>query len=271
MRTPSSGLGDVARAILAMVSPRHRRWRRLLRSLTFDPDAVAGPLPAPGRDDFVICGCPRSGTTLAAAQLFQPPRVVTVMEPWDGFRLPPAELFASLRQEIEDTGRLRRGKMDVAALRRHRQVAWTGEGAAAPPVAVEPGWKLGVKWPAYWRLLDRLPRTRFVVCLRDREEVLASFARQGGRLAQGLEYDVPFHRDFNRALLAATDDPVERRERFYDRVDAAVRPHLDRPEVFALPYARWFDDPEGLRRELSDFLDVELGPWPARLRPPAPS
>jgi len=73
-----SGLPDTARAAARRLSPRHRRWRRLLDSLTLDPDHLPRPVEAPGTRDFVICGCPRTGTALLTAMLFQPPRVVTV-------------------------------------------------------------------------------------------------------------------------------------------------------------------------------------------------
>ena len=71
------------------LSPRRRRWERFLQALPLDPSELEVPLAPPGRDDFIICGCPRTGTTLLAAVLFQPPRMVTCMEPWDGMR-PPA-------------------------------------------------------------------------------------------------------------------------------------------------------------------------------------
>jgi hypothetical protein len=75
-------------------------WEELLATLTLDPDALADPLPPPGPDDVIVCGSSRSGTTLLSAMLFQPPRAVCVMEPWDALRLAPAELFASFRAEL---------------------------------------------------------------------------------------------------------------------------------------------------------------------------
>jgi hypothetical protein len=113
-----------ARALVAPLSPAHRRWRRFQGGLALDPDTLARPVSPPSRGDFILCGSPRSGTTLAAAMLFRPPRVVTVMEPWDGLRSPPAELFASLRAEIAQTGRLCRGKLDVEALAAEDAVRW---------------------------------------------------------------------------------------------------------------------------------------------------
>lgn len=256
------------RSLGAWLSPASRRWRRFLRELPLDPDRLPRPVAPPSERDFVLCGVPRSGTTLLAAQLFQPPRVVTVMEPWDGMRLPPAELFASLRAEIAATGRLTRGKLDMAALAESGEVSWVAEGTPTPPLDLAAGYLLGVKWPAYWRFLDLLPETRFLVCLRHPEEVIASFAATPGRLAEGLEYDVAFNRALNRELRAATRDPAVRRALLWERVNRALLPYLDRPNVLPVRYERWFTEPEALRAELSAFLGVELGPWPAALRQP---
>lgn len=250
---------------LAGLSPQRRRWLRFLRELPLDPMTLPQPIEEPPDGDFIICGCPRSGTTLLAAQLFQPPRLVTVMEPWDGMRLPPAELFRSLRREIVEQGRLRRGRLDAAALGAEGAVRWQAEGANPVPLEVDEDFRLGVKWPAYWRFLDLLPRTRFVVCLRHPAEVVSSFKRKGGRLGEGLEYDTLFHRAMNQALLLDATHPAERRALLYERINASLLPHLERPEVFPVRYERWFEDPETLQRELQDFLRVELRPWPARL------
>jgi hypothetical protein len=263
-------LGAALRSAFGWLSPRRRRWRRFLRSLPLDPTTLPRPVAPPGAHDVILCGCPRSGTTLLAAQLFQPPHVLTVMEPWDGMRLPPAALFASLRGEVETTGRLERGKLDAAALLQRGQVAWTREGTATPPLTMEAGWWLGVKWPVYWRYLELLPATRFVVTVRDPQAVIASFRAQDGRLARGLEYDTRFNRDLNRSLLAATRSDAERRALLYERSTAAVLPHLGRTNVFLLRYERWFGDDAALHRELSAFFDRELAPWPARLQAPAP-
>ena len=85
-----------------------------------------------------MCGSPRSGTALLVAMLFQPPEVVTVMEPWDALRLPPRDLFESLRAELATTGKLRRGRLDVAALQSAGAVSWLREGEAAYPVSTGP-------------------------------------------------------------------------------------------------------------------------------------
>src|SRR5689334_4323640 len=101
--------------VLGVVSPRHRRWRSILRSCDLAVEHLPDPLPAPGPDDLFICGSPRSGTALVTAQLHQPPHAVGVMEPWDALHHPPRELFASLRAELAG-GVLRRGRLDLATL-----------------------------------------------------------------------------------------------------------------------------------------------------------
>jgi hypothetical protein len=222
----------------------------------------------PGRRDFIICGIPRSGTTLVAAALWQPPSVVTVMEPWDGMRLPPSELFRSLRAEIERTGALGRGKLDVPALVSEGQVRWWAEGSTAVPVDVSSGYLLGVKWPAYWRYLDLLPDTRFVVCLRHPLEVISSFKRTGGRLARGLEYDTAFNQRMNRELASATDDPAVRRVLLFDWVASRVLPHLERPNVLVVRYERWFEDPAAVMEEIGSFLGITLRPDRLVIQPP---
>jgi len=206
-------------------SSRYRAWRRLLAGLTLDPDALPDPLAGPGPRDFVVCGAPRTGTALLTAMLFQPPDIVTVMEPWDALRLPPAELFRSLRDEIDSTGVLTRGRLDVAALRAEGAVRWCHDGELPEPVSTSPGYLLGVKMPALWRYLDRLPNTKFLVCLRDPVEVVHSFCATGGRLAQGLDYDVPFNRAMNEDLLAATARWADERQAIglpAPRVGAAI-------------------------------------------------
>lgn len=251
-------------ASLRAVSPRHRRWRRLLRELTLDPDALPRPLVSPGPQDFIICGCPRSGTTLMAAVLFQPPTVITVSEPWDGLRMSPADLFASLRHEIDTTGTLRRGRLNVDSLARGR-VEWCRDGESAVPVHAVGDYLLGVKWPAYWRYVDLLPETKFVVCVRDPIEVVDSCREHGGRIGVGLDYDVAFNRTMNRHLETVTTDPVARRFLLYEYINARLLPHLERPNVFVARYERWFTEPERLVAELGSFLGRELGRGRAKI------
>jgi hypothetical protein len=244
----------------AQFSPRRRRWERFLHNLPLDPAFLNDPLEPPGPNDFIICGCPRTGTTLLAAALFQPPRVVTCMEPWDGMRLAPAQLFRSLRAEVETTGKLTRGRLDLLELRQRGRVRWCREGKAAD-VGVSRPWLLGVKWPGYWRYIGRLKSTRFIVCLRDPLEVIASFKAAGGRVSQGLQYDTRFNHELNRELLDATEDPALRRVLLFDYVHRRLLPHLCRPNVLAVRYERWFDDHDTLLAEISRFLgcDVTLG------------
>ena len=255
-------------AALRPLSPRSRRWRRFLRSLPLDPDRLSRPLASPGRRDFIICGPSRSGTTLLCAALFQPPAAVTVMEPWDGMRMPPAELFASLRREIASTGRLARGRLDVPALRRDGAARRLPEGRASVAIRVGEDYLLGVKWPAYWRFLDLLPDTKFLVCIRHPFQVVASFKRSGGRLAEGLDYDTRFNRAMNGWLLSATRDPAVRRVMLYDYVMSRVIPHLGRPNVLAVRYERWLEDPPALMEEVRAFLGADLHPPALAIREP---
>lgn len=261
-------LGTTARSVLSRFSPRARRWRRHLQSLILDPDQLPLHLDPPEEPAFLICGVPRSGTTLAAAVLFQPPAVFTVMEPWDGLRLAPAQLFRSLRQELETTSTCRRGKLRHDVLLDSGRVEWGAEGESAPSVTVSPQTRLGVKWPAFWRYLPLLPRTRFLVCVRDPREVLRSFVTQGGRLARGLEYDVAFHAAMNRALTASTCDDAVRRALLWEYITSRIVPFLDRPNVYVLRYERWFSQREQVMTELSEFLGTKLAPGPARLEQP---
>jgi hypothetical protein len=199
--------------------------------------------------------------------LFRPPDVVTVMEPWDALRLPPRELFSSLRAELA-TGELRRGRLDVEELIERQRVVWCRDGEKPRAVATAGRYQLGVKFPAFWRYLDRLPGTRFLVCLRDPIEVVSSYEATGGRLAEGLDYDIPFNRRMNDHLEAATDDPAVRRVLLYDYIHQRIQPHLERPNVHVVRYERWFTEPEAQLAEIGDFLGVTLDGVPVRLRPP---
>ncbi len=261
-----------ARAVARALSPAHRRWRRLLAGLTLDPDRLERPVDEPGTRDVMICGSPRSGTALLTAMLWQPPDAVAVMEPWDALRLPPAELFASLREEVERAGRVARTRLDVTALEQGGRVVWCRDGERPVSVRVDADWTLVVKLPAFWRYLELLPDTRFLVCLRDPYETVASYAGTGGRLADGLEYDVPFNRAMNDELVAATDDAAERRALLYEYVNRRILPHLARPNVLAVRYERWWTDPDAQLREISAFAGVDISEagaliGPARRRP----
>lgn len=242
-------------------------WEQFRATLTLDPDRLPSPLQAPGPDDVLVCGSSRSGTTLLTAMLFQPPAAVSVMEPWDALRMAPAELFASLRAELR-SGELRRGHLDGSALSADGAVITCTEREAHVPVALDGDYLLAVKCPVLWRYLDRLPETRFLVCVRDPREVIASYRRSPGQLAEGLDYDVPFNREMNRSLLQATDDRAVRRVLLYDYVYERVLPHLGRPEVFVVRYERWFSDPQALLSEIGTFLGTDLSRPLAHIRPP---
>ena len=257
------------RAAVTRLHPRGRKWKRFLESFELDPDDLPRPVPAPGERDFMICGAPRSGTTLLSAMLFQPPRVVTVMEPWSGMRLPPRQLFSSIRREIDETGRLSQGKLDVTELRRSGEVQWADEGAASYEVRTEPGYMVGVKWPAFWRYIELLPDTKFLVCLRDPKEVVTSFKRTGGRLALGLGYDLAFDRRVNRELREATRNLALRRVLLYKKINSHLLPHLGRSNVMAVGYERWFLDPEALLSEIGSFLGTHLDRSHVKIHPPA--
>ena len=252
------------------MSPVNRyRWHRLLQSCDLDPSRLEEPLDEPGADDFIICGCPRSGTSLLAGMLFQPPASVVAMEPWDGLRLEPAQLFDSLRTEIE-AGVMRRGRLDVAALEGEGRVAWVRDSEQTVPLVVDHGFRLGVKWPAFWRYLDLLPNTRFLVCVRDPVQVISSMAGTGGRLAAGYDYEVAFNRDMNTHLRAATDQPSIRRALLYEYVNSRIVPHLTDANVKVVRYERWYEDPDMLLSEVGEFLGLEGLEPRVRLRPPIP-
>lgn len=261
-------VSSTLRSALGQLSPRGRRWRRFLKSLPLDPEALSAPLDEPGGRDFIICGASRTGTSLLAGALFQPPHVVSVMEPWAGMCLPPADLYRSIRREIRETGQLRQGRLDVSILADEHRVAWCRDGANPIDIDVDEPFALGIKWPIYWRFLDYLPTTKFLICVRDPVEVVASFKRVGGRLAMGLDYDTAFNRDMNNHLLAATSDHSTRRILLYEYVNRRVIPHIDRDNVMLVGYERWFGEPDQLMSDIGDFLDVELGKLPVDIRRP---
>jgi hypothetical protein len=200
--------------------------------------------------------------------LFQPPSVVTVMEPWNGMRMQPAELFGSLRRSLTEKRSLEYGKLDVEALLSKGAVKRVPEGSSKPQLSINPDFKLGVKWPAFWRYLDLLPDTRFLVCVRDPHEVIASFKKEGGRLRLGLEYATPFNKRVNDEMRGATWSPALRRVLLYDYINSCIVRHAGRANVFLVRYERWFEDPEALLLEIGSFLDADVTRPHARIRPP---
>jgi hypothetical protein len=149
-------------------------------------------------------------------------------------------------------------------------VTWVRDGEREVPVDVQPGFRLGVKWPAFWRYLDLLPNTRFLVCVRDPVAVIASMAATGGRLAQGFDYDVAFNHAMNTELGAATRLDSVRRALLYEYVNSRILPHINRPNVKVVHYERWHRDPETLLSEVSEFLGLEGLGQAVRLEPPSP-
>lgn len=234
------------------------RWRALLRSCSFNPDTTEQPVGDLAESDFLIAGCPRSGTSLLAALLFEPPQVVTCVEPWDGLRMSPAQLAMSLRTELAD-GELRRGRLDVAALDERRAVRWQRDGERAFPVDTAAGFKVGIKWPVYWRYLDHMPNTKFLICVRDPRDVLVSFAETGGRLAQGQDYDVAINHAMNRTLLGATTDPALRRALMWEYINSRIVRHMGRDSVLLVRYERWFEDPAQQWSDIAAFLGLSGG------------
>jgi hypothetical protein len=242
------------------------RWRRLLARSRYDPSNDPN-LDEAGDKDFVIAGCPRSGTSLLASQLFRPPDIVAYLEPWDGLRMPLAPLMDSLRTEIR-TGTMRRGRLDMEALERDREVRWIRDGEKTYQVNAKPDFQLGVKWPAFWRYVPLLETTRFVICVRDPVTSLASFASSGGRLAAGLDYDVAINREMNRELRSRTRDPVARGAMMWEYINSRLLPYFRQRNVLVVRYEEWFEDLDGLLRRMADFLGEELQGSNVELRRP---
>lgn len=244
------------------------RWRRLLASCKLSLDNLEAPLDRPSNSDFIIAGCPRSGTSLLAATLFSPPNVAVSMEPWDGLRLLPHDLFSSLRAEIDETGTLSRGRLDIEVMRSTRRVEWTRDSASATPISMSDNYHLGVKWPTFWQYLELLPTTKFLITIRHPVDVLASFERVGGRLGDGLDYDVPFNARMNSWLQQTSRDPFVRRALMYEYIYRRISPHLVRDNVLAVHYEEWFTDPDALKQRIARFLGLESVPSPIEVRKP---
>ena len=261
------------RPTLARLSPNARRYQRFLSELPLDPDRLPSRLPDAGALDYVMCGCPRTGTTLLAAALHQPPAAITVMEPWDGMRMPPHALFTSLREEIASTGELRRGRLDLDALEADGEVAWCQEGAVVRRLTrpsrscwASSGPPGGGSRPHARDEVPGLPPAS-----RRGRRVLPG---RGGRVAQGLQYDTAFNRTLNREL-GQIRDVEERRVRLFEYVHTRLLPLLERPNVLAVRYERWALDADGLLAEIGEFLGHAFGsaagPHPARPRAPPES
>jgi hypothetical protein len=246
----------VAQAVAARVSPRHRRWRKFLDGFSLVPHQLEEPVPEPGPRDFIICGSPRSGTTMLSAALFQPPMIITYNEPWDGMRLAPKALFELFRREI-DAGRVSKGRLDIPRLLEKGEVRWTLDGEIPVGVSVQPDYLVGVKWPAFWQYLPLLHETRFLVTVRDPFETISSYKKKGGALLDGLDYPVAFNRRINDTIKAKASDPELRRVLLYELINQEILRHIGEARALVVRYERWFDDREGLREEISDFLEVD--------------
>lgn len=246
-----------AQAVAAQISPRHRRWHKFLREFELDPTEMDLPVAEPGPRDFIMCGSPRSGTTMLCAALFQPPRIITYNEPWDGVRLAPEPLFASLRKEI-NAGTVARGRLDIPHLLEHGKVQWTLDGEIPVPVSVDNDYLVGVKWPTFWQYLPLLHDTKFLVTARHPFETISSYKKKGGAVLDGLDYAVAFNRRLNDTLSRRTSDPDLRRILLYEHINQEIIRTLDGANALVIQYDRWFEDIEGLRTEISDFLDVDV-------------
>lgn len=248
--------------MVARTGPWSRlRWALFDRSLSLDPAELPRPVAAPGPRDFVICGAPRTGTTLLCGLLHQEPKVVTVMQPWDGLRTPIDRLFAELRKEIE-SGWLRSGRLDLAALREKGALVPLSAAAKSFPVTVGDDYLLGVKWPVFQRYVELLPETRFLVCVRHPAAVVASYAQGAGnpglrRFAKGYPNPNGFNREMIRRLREATDD-AQRRLLLFDYHYERVIPHLGRENVMLVHHERWYTEPDVLLAEIGAFLGVPL-------------
>ncbi len=234
------------------------REQRELANSSLELHAARAQLGAAGasQQNVILCGCPRSGTSLLAAALFQPPEMVTVMEPWIGLRETPLALFASLRKELE-SGRLPSTRLDLRALSARGHVAWN-EGDQAHRVDSGPRSLLGVKWPCYWQLLGASTAWKFIVCVRDPAAVVSSMGRQKGRLRLGLDYDVPFNRGLNQRLLLAHEEDERRRIAHFDEVYGHALEYAEDRNVLFARYERSFEAPTTLLEEISSFLDRDL-------------
>lgn len=241
------------------------RWAHFDRTLTFGRKDFVGDLAAGSisADDFVICGAPRTGTTFLCAALFQPPRVLTVMQPWNGLRVSPGDLFRELRDEIDRTKTVNVGRLDLERLATRREISVVAEGSRAFPVETRERYLLGVKWPVFYRYLQHLPDVKFLVCVRDPVDTIRSYelstANPGLRaLAQGYGNRNGLNAEMNRHLKRVTDDPSVRRVELFDYHYERIIPHLDSPNVYLVRHERWFTEPARLLTEIGEFLGVAL-------------
>lgn len=231
-------------------------------------DARASLASMDGGDEanrcVVLCGCPRSGTSLLSASLFQAPRMVTVMEPWEGLRLPPSDLFAWFRAEAL-RGRVPRTRLDMGALQGSGRVAWNQRPEDFPVQGADRSTLYGVKWPCFWQLLGASAHVKFLVCVRDPASVVASMGRQSGRLPLGLDYDVPFNRELNARLQGVGGGAQKCCIAHFDAVYEHALQFVGSRNVMWVRYERWFQDPSAQLSEISEFLGADLTLSPVRI------
>lgn len=253
-----------AKRRLSRLRRENREFDRFVQTLDYVPKPVEEPI---GDNDFIICGSPRSGTTLLAAQLFQPTSVVTVVEPWIGLKESPATAFRMVREGLAD-GELRHGRLDVPALRDGRRVRWSDNETSTIVGPATMQTLVGIKWPAWWQYLGRLPDARFIVCVREPGEVISSYRHTGGSLREGLDYPARLNDEFNRTLRRRTRSLAARRALLFETINNEVLRHAGRNKVLIVRYERWFDDRDALGRDLEAFLGIDLGPWPVDITVP---
>lgn len=251
------------------LSEHHELERCSLELQTARDSLALETSQGPAGRNAILCGCPRSGTSLLAAALFQPPRMVTVMEPWEGLREPPSDVFRWLREEVRD-GRLPNTRLDLDALESEGRVAWTRAPRSRRGVSADSQAIHAVKWPCFWQLLGASTTVKFLVCVRDPAAVVSSMGCETGRLRLGVDYDVPFNRELNQRLLLAHDDDERRRVALYDEVYTHVLRHANDANVMLVQYERWFEEPITLLAEVSAFLDCDLSAPLVRIRGHAP-
>ena len=93
---------------------------------------------------------------------------------------------------------------------------------------------------AFWRYVELLPDTRFLICIRDPVEVVTSCKKKGGAVAEGLDYECAFNAQMNAELRGSSSDASVRRIRLYDYINGGLLPYLDRPNAYVVRYERWF-------------------------------
>jgi glycosyltransferase involved in cell wall biosynthesis len=125
---------------------------------------------APPETHLFLAGCPRSGTSAVTFLLNEHPQIALGFERFkrtraqlEPFHFAPAQFFSPVLAETDIRGEL---------LYRRLHERWCGGAVTV----------IGDKVPLYWRvlpeLLERFPRGRFVLLVRDPHDVAASFDRR---------------------------------------------------------------------------------------------